>query len=338
MAKELLLNPTNKAPKDFLLKSDLDTAIGQGISGGFGLDEMPQGITSFQSAFNYWNLLLYQSDRNRKLITHSKKILNSKGRESFETQTGFTITGHSFVEDVIVSNNQRDIFKENGSIQIRINDDSILSALFILKNNESIPLAVLHGYIGTLVFEKGKLLTVNYMPSKNNRKYQNFKDHEKEINFVRAFIASTANEGLDYQKIFEREFNQGGGFRYADSGSFLRREKSLDPSLGLYAVYAYRQSGKLKEIRSVYNFMRQEPGALIFDVVMLANQLKGDLDRTAPFCPMLSLGWAYKERLMKNIYPVIKEASMFLIPNLWTTFSEEGTDILKKAIQQNQLK
>ncbi len=271
------------------------------------------------------------------LIKTSEKIFDSKGRESFETQTGFTIIGGQIV-DVIVKNNQRDIFIENNRTQIRVHEDnSILSALFILRSGQSIPLAVLKGYIGTLVFDEDRLLTVNYTPSKNNYKFYDFQRREKEINFVRAFVASSANEGFDYQKTFAKEFNKDGNFYYDDTGGFLRREKSLDPSLGLYAIYAYRQAGQFKDIQSVYRYMNEEEDHILFDVAMLAKKLNKTKHEIAPFCPMLSLGWAYRRQFEEKISRIVDEASQFLIPSLWTTFDEPGTIMLTKAIENNKI-
>lgn len=52
---------------------------------------------------------------------------------------------------------------------------------------------------------------------------------------------------------------------------FLRLEKALDPTLGLYAAYAYIQIGKRKLAKSVYDYMTQEPEPVLFDVALLAS-------------------------------------------------------------------
>lgn len=270
------------------------------------------------------------------LIKNSELIYDSKGRESFETQTGFTIIGLEIKD--LLANCDKQIFSENNNQQIRMFPiENSNSALIILKNGNSIPVAILNGYIGTLVFDKNQLLTVNYTPSRNNHKYNSFKRNENKINFVRAFVASAANEGLDYSKTFRNEFIEGGRFNYSDAGSYLRQEKSIDPSLGLYAVYAYMQEGKFKEIKSVYRYMQMEDGNMIFDVAMLSNMLKNERGKLAPFCPMIAIGWAYRQKFEHFLHTGIVKASNFLVPSLWTTFDKEGTEILVRLFSENQI-
>lgn len=270
------------------------------------------------------------------LIKNSEIIYDSKGRQSFETQTGFTIVGTTIKE--VITHGDCQIFLENNHQQIRIHpNEDAHSALVVLKNGNSIPVAILEGYIGTLVFDKNQLLTINYTPSRNSYKYQDFEKNENKINFVRAFVASAANEGFDYSKTFNNEFDKNGEMNFNNAGSFLRQEKSLDPSLGLYAVYAYRQAGKTKDLQSVYKYMMYDTEKIIFDIAMLAGMLENTTQKTAPFCPMISLGWAYLQKFEKYIHPEVLEASNHLLPSLWTTFDKKGTKILTKLFNQKQI-
>jgi len=338
-AKNLLLDANKEVKSGKKFDSDIPNKIQHNLE--FGLKSINIENQSFKSilddlgpfpkTFDAYNI-------NSSLINNAEKIFDSKGRKSFETQTGFTIVGNE-IADVIVANNIREIFFENNREQIRIYQDEFASsALIVLRNGQSIPVAILKGYIGTLVFDKNRLLTIDYTPSRNSYKYQDFKENEKEIKFVRAFIASAANEGFDYQKTFENEFNKDGQMRYDNPGSFLRREKSLDPSLGLYAVYAYMQAGKISDVKSVYRYMRDESDNMLFDIAMLAGKLKAENSRLAPFCPMLSLGWAYRKRFEDYLHPQLLEASNFLVPNLWTTFDQYGTELVIRLFKESILK
>lgn len=336
-AKQILLKTNKELRSGKLFESDLHDRIQKDLE--FGLKDL--GNNSFKSILGDLGAIPGHMDAYKiksNLISNSERIFDSKGRESFETQTGFTIVGNT-VQDVITNGNRSEKFFENNKEQIRIyNDDQITSALIILKNGNSIPIAILKGYIGTLVFNENKLLTVNYTPSRNNYKYEEFKRNEKEINFVRAFIASSANEGFDYQNTFNKEFDDNGRMNYDNAGSFLRREKSLDPSLGLYAVYAYRQAGKIKDVKSVYRYMREESDRIPFDVAMLADKIVDERSRLAPFCPMLSLGWAYRQKFDEFLHPQIREASNYLVPTLWTTFDKKVTESIINLFTENILK
>ncbi len=337
--KNLLLDANKEVKSGKKFDSDIPDIIQHNLE--FGLKSINIENQSFKSILEDLGPFPGKSDAynvNSSLINNAEKIFDSKGRESFETQTGFTIVGNE-IADVVVSNDIRERFFENNREQIRIyQDEFVSSALIVLRNGQSIPVAILKGYIGTLVFDKNRLLTINYTPSRNSYKYHDFKENEKEIKFVRAFIASAANEGFDYQKTFENEFNKDGRMRYDNPGSFLRREKSLDPSLGLYAVYAYMQAGKINDVKSVYRYMREESDNMLFDIAMLSGKLKIENNRLAPFCPMLSLGWAYRKRFEEYLHPQLMEASNFLVPNLWTTFDQNGTELVIRLFKENIIK
>ncbi len=300
-------------------------------------DKLNIGLSQFETSNKSFKSILQDMEEiqmdvyNTKstLIQNSEVIFDSKGKSSFETQTGFTIIGTS-IKDVL-TNSVKDVFSENNKIHIRIYPNlNAKTALIILKNGYSIPIAIIEGYIGTLVFKKNQLLTINYTPSRNSYKFHFFEQNENRIGFVRSFVASAANEGFDYSQTFNNEFTSDGHVNYSNAGSYLRQEKSIDPSLGLYAVYAFRQEGKIKDIKSVYRFMAEESDNMIFDIAMLANNLSRERERLAPFCPMIAIGWAYRHHFDEFLNPEIREASNFLAPSLWTTFDKKGTEIIRK--------
>ncbi len=300
-------------------------------------DKLNIGLSQFETNNKSFKSILQDMEEipmdvyNTKstLIQNSEVIFDSKGKSSFETQTGFTIIGTS-IKDVL-TNSVKDVFSENNKIHIRIYPNlNAKTALIILKNGYSIPIAIIEGYIGTLVFKKNQLLTINYTPSRNSYKFHFFEQNENRIGFVRSFVASAANEGFDYSQTFNNEFTSDGHVNYSNAGSYLRQEKSIDPSLGLYAVYAFRQEGKIKDIKSVYRFMAEESDNMIFDIAMLANNLSRERERLAPFCPMIAIGWAYRHHFDEFLNPEIREASNFLVPSLWTTFDKKGTEIIRK--------
>lgn len=341
--KQLLLAATRQVPlvanpaeEVFEL---MQNQVTDGTRAAEALPELHSETKSFSAVLSDSGLkysVLKTKNSGSDLLQNSKMVFNAKGRQSFETETGFTIIGRK-VQDVIVTEDRRDIFQDGDVTHVRIHESvDTLTALFVFRGGKSVPLAILKGYIGTLVFAKNKLLTVNYTPSIHNYRYAAYAQEEATINFARAFVASAANEGFDYRRVFVREFNGDGDL--AGAGNLLRREKAIDPSLGLYAAYAYRQEGKLEEIRSVYNYMAGDNQVVPFDVAMLSGKLDNAGYGVAPFCPMLSLGWAYRERFEHMLAPEIREASRYLEPDLWTTFSKKGTLILTDSFKNGLLK
>jgi hypothetical protein len=121
----------------------------------------------------------------------------------------------------------------------------------------------------------------------------------------------------------------------------IRLLKGIDPTLGLYAAYAYADAGLMEQVRSVRGYMRGDLGVDLFDVAMLSGDLSGkppgDPRGPYPFCPMLSQGWALLRvkdvRLQEDVVPVRDH----LRPGLWTTLDREGMTIAEKALRDGRV-
>ena len=256
-----------------------------------------------------------------------EKLTRSNGRVGFETKTGFSIIGSEDFE-IELDRGHYDIFSEDENKHVRLYpNENTTTLLFIGADGTGTPLAVLPGFIGTITVENNKVVNVNYIPSVNTPRYNEFMIRNHEVTQRRAAAALAARHG---------SFKISGN-RYAILGtaSYLRNDKALDPTLGLYAAYAYAEAGNKTEIESIYDYMVAEPEAILFDVKLLASLngtlIKG-LEKThAPFCPMLSQGWSYLpiNEIMYN--SELKKFSQFLIPGLWTTFTKQGIQLIKES-------
>jgi hypothetical protein len=104
------------------------------------------------------------------------RLMQARGRESFETRTGFTIIGTQ-VERAIATKSPCEIFQDLGAFQIRIhpsNDNHPESLLAQLAGGNGIPLAVLPGFIGTVLVEEGQVTSIAYVPSRYTNKYNRY--------------------------------------------------------------------------------------------------------------------------------------------------------------------
>ena len=268
-------------------------------------------------------------------------IINSKGKESSEIRTGFTIVGASDVEPVCRSD--FNVFSENDSYQINItplhsNDYDYPLTLLLKIDGKSIPLAVLPDFIGTVVIEKDQIANVNYLPSENSYKFDLAVERTEEMNKRRALIATAARNGTFRIK--------GDMFSVIWAASYLRQNKATDPTLGLYASYAYAQAGNIKQVNSIYRYMRREREPVLFDIIMfnaIDNKLKVSINKLqsmrkiAPFCPLLTQGWSYLSIDYKKFDSILQELAGYLIPGLWTTFNKEGTKIVEKYINEGKI-
>ena len=119
----------------------------------------------------------------------------------------------------------------------------------------------------------------------------------------------------------------------------IRYMKSIDPTLGLYAAYAYADAGLRDHVRSVQGFMRDDLNADLFDVAMLAGTLTGSQygPPVVPLCPMLGQGWGLLRVRGVRLTQALLQAADHLRPALWTTFEPAGMDIIEEAFHKGEL-
>lgn len=268
------------------------------------------------------------------------RILEARGRVAFETRTGFTVVGEP-IADVQTNGIHCDVFRENSSHgeknQIRVTPNALSRTLLVqFASGTGACLAVLPGFIGVVTVEQGVVKNVSYAPSRNTDRYRyEYQPEEVEVEKRRAFAAAASQRGQ-----FRVDPQSGEAF-----ANYVRQLKSLDPTLGLYAIYSYFQVNMHGEMKSVLDYMRadarpkfsdDEVRPVLFDAKLLAEQiLPEELGAVpplvAPFCPMLTQGWSY---LFENVpvHPIVRNAGDYLLPGLWTTFAPEGTALLKEGM------
>lgn len=155
---------------------------------------------------------------------------------------------------------------------------------------------------------------------------------------IRATVAAANEQGLfRFEGNFEERNRK--AERFADQ---VRTGKSDDPTLGIYAAYAYTSAGLSKKARSVDDFMRSDLGISVFDVYLLSRPIAENgefVDRNVvPFCPMMTQGWNYLQTRGIKVPEVVERARRYLLPSPWTAFSREGMDILMAELWAGRLK
>lgn len=220
--------------------------------------------------------------------------------------------------------------KRNFSIPQIINYDERYNELendniFLVGNprtNRYYPVSILKGFFTQVVFEKGTLLTINYFPTDGWRK-QEAHMFASEIARRKATTITAAKNGI---------------FLGNDEiAGFLRSYKNLDPTLGLFAAYAYFQSGNFGGVRSIYEHMSREPEPVLGDVQILTKLSTATIHINnlvdVPL-PVLTQGWSYLKLLPENPYDNL---SKYLEPGLWTCFNRNGLRYLIDNINYRQI-
>jgi hypothetical protein len=257
--------------------------------------------------------------------------------DHFETETGIIVRGARVVDAAIspgtgshcqVRNTAND--PRGDAVQIGPGVPA-LSVVVVIEGGRSVVLPALRGYIAHALFDEDGLANVSYVPSSNNWRWSDYKALRDDVDRLRALVGLAVERNT-----FRVRSDRDAG----DLAQRIRVVKALDPTLGLYAAYAFAQAGLDARVRDVGGFMRVDLAADLFDVAMLSGFGEHPpLDGIpfVPFCPMLTQGWNLLRAYGVTLPDVLTEPSRFLCNSLWSTFTRRGTPLVLKAIKSGAL-
>lgn len=201
--------------------------------------------------------------------------------------------------------------------RLQFTNEEEKSATYFVANNTRkrfYPISVLPGFLTQVVFEKNELLTVNYFPTDTNNRFD-ARHHAEEVAERKANIIMAAKKGI-FQS--SRELSQDGGY--------YRQFKHLEPTLGLFAAYAYFQNGDFEGVRSLYHYILNHRQSILGDISLL-NRLSQRNFRGGYYddiqIPLLTQGWSYLDLLQDN---PLGGFVRHLQPGLWTSFDRGGLE------------
>jgi hypothetical protein len=198
--------------------------------------------------------------------------------------------------------------------------------------------AGLNGFVANVTVSQRRVVNVSYVPAPRTDLWYAYDSERARIDDLHATVATAARLGVFRIEATGRDERARAAERLA---SRIRVLKGIDPTLGLYAAYAYSDAGLPSQIRSVREIMRRDLGADVFDVAMLSGELTGKnlAGNTAlyPFCPMLSQGWNMLRVKDVRVAREVNAARDHLLQALWTTFDHDGMDMLMGALREGRL-
>jgi hypothetical protein len=270
-------------------------------------------------------------------------IVRASKPVDFETGTGFSVSG-ALLDFAATSPRMRaDILTRGDPPQqpalVRVDTEGLPagSVAFRFENGSGAVIAALSGYIGNVVVGAEGVTSVSYVPSRRNPRWSGDELLNKKLEDLRAVVTTAARFGV-FRIEGERQDRAEAARRLADR---IRVLKSIDPTLGLYAAYAYADADLLDQVLSVREIMREELGTNLFDVAMLSSGLsRGSSDDRyglVPFCPMLSQGWSLLRVKNTRVSHFVNHAHDHLRVSLWTTFDRQGIEILVSALLEGEL-
>ena len=291
------------------------------------------------------------------LLDHTGSYVGSdRGRQAFETRTGYTIIGDD-VEVALLSNGRvaelAPFSAETRSRDIRLyptpferkRQSDRGSMIVMFRGGTASILPVLPGYIGTVHVREGRMVSLSFEVSSQLRSTLKETEKEREMFAGRRAVASALAATGKLHRLAPAE-----GASYA---SFLRQSKRADPTLGIYASYAYALSGDDRGAQSVFQWFQQygsldpdtgiRPSPVPFDVVMLARKLTRETAMRppglAPFCPLMTLGWSVMPSFpMKDVlHDEIIKAGKHRLNAEWTTFRCQDIRSLVAAFERGDI-
>jgi hypothetical protein len=198
--------------------------------------------------------------------------------------------------------------------------------------------AALNRFVANITVSEGRVIDVSYVPAPGTDFWFEYNEQRSRLNDLHATVAAAARFGVFRIEASSREERSRSAQKLADH---IRILKGIDPTLGLYAAYAYSDAGLLNQIRSVRGIMRGNLSIDLFDVAMLANELTSkNLDGNSalyPFCPMLSQGWNLLRIKDVQLRREVNMARDHLVQSLWTTFDRNGMDVLMGPLSVGHL-
>jgi hypothetical protein len=270
------------------------------------------------------------------------RLASARGRGHFETATGFSVYGAGiksvsslrWIADIPFPEATAAAPGTPVALHVRLHPQDRFSfkpssIVIEFDTDTATLLPVLPNFIGTVVVDGGRIVSVNFVPSGQTSRYGEYQQRAKYLDEMKAFAAVASRVGR-----FEVESEKASQF--ADR---IRQAKGIDPIMGLYAAYAYAQVGKFDDVYDVFSYMKDDEIELPipFDVVMLALRFKTTaIDdpnvRIAPFAPMLSQGWTLLMPGDRMHRPIHEKLRSHLQPSLFTTLDTAGAAIARDAI------
>lgn len=263
-----------------------------------------------------------------------ERIAQPFGPDHFETQCGIKVRGPRIVE-ALASRATVELFRDTGSV-VRVDrtDGAAASVLLRFENGTGTVIPAIPDFIAALTFDDDELVDVAYEPSANTGRWDLYKERVAELRALRAVAASASQHG---RFRLDREDAE-------ETARKMQYAKGLDPTLAIYAAYAYHDNGlqPVERISQMINWLGNDIGAIFFDLALLGRKLldKPVLpdDRIVPFTPLLSQGWALLRANRMQLHPALAGIESTVRESLWSLYDAQGVDMLAHALQTREVR
>lgn len=257
------------------------------------------------------------------------------GPQHMESQCGFKVRGAE-VESAMAVGGRTELLPglsghAGGVVRLWDPQAAAVSVVLRFKGGFGTVIPALTGFLTALSFDGGELVDVSYEPSDNRGRWGEYQAHIGELRMLRAVAAAASRQG---------RFKLDGDDAQALAMQ-MQVAKGIDPTMALYASYAYDDLQMVDRIRHMQESLAADLGLRWFDVSMLARSLVDKtIDRAsgvAPFVPLLSQGWALLPAHRVHLHPLLAGLQATMKPSLWSLYEGRGVEMLERALRSGDV-
>lgn len=249
------------------------------------------------------------------------------GPDHFETECGFKVRGARVVEFFSPRAGVEPLGSEGDLLRVTLPlDEPCRSVLLRFDGGVGTVLPAIKGFVAALTFEEGELVDVAYEPSANTGRWNVYQARAAQVRALRAVAAAASQHG---------RFHLEGAdpIRVAQQ---MQYEKAIDPTLSVYAAYAYHDLQEVGRIREMAGYQRDDLGFTLFDLALLGRELVGERVGSEagvfPFFPLLSQGWSLLNANRVRLPRALDRIEQDMLDSLWSLFDSRGLDKLRRAM------
>jgi hypothetical protein len=243
----------------------------------------------------------------------------------FETGCGFKVRGAKFVEAFSIHAHTRLFSVPGEAANVDLTGRSASSVLLVLESGNGVVLPAISRFVTALTIEDGELIDVALesidFPTD---------DQSRALHTV---AAASTRDG-----VFRLE-----GPDASNVANSFKNAKRIDPTLAIYAAYAYNDLSRRDLIRETSECVRNQlAGAQFFDIALLAGDLDGrEIEREhslLSFIPLLAQGWALLAARRVKLPASLDGVRNTVLPSVWTMVNEAGVKQIRLALTKGDVR
>jgi hypothetical protein len=254
------------------------------------------------------------------------------GPDHFESQCGIKVRGARITTFLAPLATGSLLGNDGNLLRIDRLEGPGVSVLLRLENRTGCVVPVIQGFLSALTFDQGELVDVAYEPSDNTGRWGLYKNRASEVRALRAVAATASRLGRFRLDVSDAE----------KVARQMQYAKGIDPTLAVYAAYAYHDLQLVDHIREMSKYLAADVGVTFFDLELLGRRLVGTSigrsQNVLPFMPLLSQGWSLLRAHRVKLHPALDGIEQSLRDSLWTQFDERGSQRIESAMLSGEVR